>query len=78
MTKRRITSSELLTLADTICKLSGESGHVSQYGAITEKLNSALVDVLSAAQSAAFQEAREAHNKATMAAEAAPSEGADR
>ncbi len=59
--KRRITSGELLTLADSICKLSGESGHVSQYGAVTEKLNSALAIVLDAAKSVAFQEARDVH-----------------
>ncbi len=64
--KRRITSSELLTLADAISKLSGESGHVTQYGAVTEKLNSALAIVLDAVKSVAFQEAREAHSRATV------------
>lgn len=66
-TKRRITTGELFTLADAITKLSGESGHVSQYGAVTEKLNAALALVLDAAKSVAFQEARDAHNLKTAA-----------
>lgn len=44
--RRRITSGELFTLADAITSLAGESGHISQYGAVTEKLNSALVIVM--------------------------------
>jgi hypothetical protein len=62
--RRRISSGELFTLADAISKLSGESGHVSQYGAVTEKLNSALSYVLDAAKSVAFQEARDKHIQA--------------
>jgi hypothetical protein len=66
MSKRRIAAGELFTLADTITKLAGESGHVSQYGGVTEKLNSALTFVLDAAKSVAFQEALAAHNAATQ------------
>lgn len=73
MSKRRIASGELFTLADAITKLAGESGHVEQYGAVTEKLNEALVHVLDAAKSVAFQEARAAHSRATQS----ESEGKD-
>jgi hypothetical protein len=66
VSKRRITAAELLTLADAVSSLSAESGHVTQYGAVTEKLNSALASVLDAARSVAFQEAREAHNRASL------------
>ncbi len=64
--KRRLTSGELLTLSDAITKLSAESGHVSQYGAVTEKLNQALMFVLDAVKSVSFQEAIEAHNRSPL------------
>lgn len=70
--KRRIECDELLTLADAISKLAGESAHVSQYGCVTEKLNEALVLVLDAAKSVAFQEALDRHARATMVS---PNEG---
>ncbi len=76
-TKRRIASGELFTLADAITKLAGESGHISQYGAVTEKLNTALASVLDAARSVAFQEARDNHTQASHAIPACPSGGND-
>lgn len=59
--QRRIRSGELFSLADAISKLSGEATHVSQSASVATNLNSALVHVLDAAKSVAFQEARDAH-----------------
>ncbi len=75
--RRRIAVNELLALADAISKLSGESGHVSQYGAVTEKLNSALVYVLEAAKSVAFQDARDNYVR-TFIPVVLPSESVER
>ena len=75
--RRRILSGELFTLADAISELGGESGHVEQYGAVTEKLNAALASVLDAARSVAFQEARARHIESTRTRPASPNGGAD-
>jgi len=62
--KRRIAAGELFALADTITKLAAESGHILQNQAVTDNLNAALAHIIEAAKSAAFQEAREAYNRA--------------
>jgi hypothetical protein len=60
---KRVTAGELFTLADQITKLGNRGSHVS---GVTNPLTEALVKVLEAAKTAAFQEALEAHNREAM------------
>lgn len=60
MRERLVRSDQLFDLADEVTGLSGRAGKTGQQ-AVRERLDSALVLILEAAKSAAFNEAREKH-----------------
>lgn len=64
MKQQRVTAEELFVLADAITKVSGRAAQ-----SIRQRLDEALVPVLDAAKTAAFQEALERHKGGS------PSEG---
>ena len=72
--QQKVTAEEILGLGDAVCKLAYRAGERTQYG-MRDPLNAALVQILEAARSAAFNEAQEKHNLAT--ADATPTGGKD-
>lgn len=58
MKQKRVTSDDLLDLADLVVKLAGQAKQSSQYG-IEPRLNEVLPHILEAAKSAALAEAQD-------------------